>query len=128
MVIAFTDGIIPTIMPFTHLEVHSHFTLLGATPAVADLAARAAADGLSHLALTDSNALYGAVAFARACREVGVQPIIGMTVTVEGPDPLAPFPAWEPNPPAPFPAWEGGAGLPSPRRGGVGGRGQGRRT
>ncbi|PKO23451.1 MAG: hypothetical protein CVU38_04040, partial [Chloroflexi bacterium HGW-Chloroflexi-1] len=102
-------------MPFTHLEVHSHFTLLGATPAVADLAARAAADGLSHLALTDTNALYGALAFARACREVGVQPIIGMMVTVEGP-----------HPPAPFPAREEGAGLPSLRRGGVGGEVGGR--
>ena len=54
-------------MTFTHLEVHSHFTLLGATPSVAELAARAREDGLTHLALTDTNALYGAVAFARAC-------------------------------------------------------------
>lgn len=71
---------------FTHLEVHSHFTLLGATPSVPQLVARAQADGLTHLALTDTNALYGAVAFSRACREVGIRPLIGMTVTV-GPDP-----------------------------------------
>ena len=63
-------------MSFTHLEVHSHFTLLGATPSVAALVARATADGLTHLALTDTNALYGAVAFSRACRAAGVQPII----------------------------------------------------
>jgi DNA polymerase-3 subunit alpha len=66
---------------FVHLEVHSHFTLLGATPNVEELAARAAADGMSHLALTDTNALYGALAFTRACREAGVQPITGMVVT-----------------------------------------------
>ncbi len=71
-------------MSFTHLEVHSHFTLLGATPSVPALVARAQADGLSHLALTDTHALYGAVAFARACRAAGIQPIIGMTVTVAG--------------------------------------------
>ncbi len=71
-------------MSFTHLEVHSHFTLLGATPSVPALVTRAQADGLRHLALTDTQALYGAVAFARACRAANIQPIIGMTVTVAG--------------------------------------------
>lgn len=47
-----------------------------------EVAARVAAEGMTHLALTDTNALYGAVAFAKACREVGVQPILGMTATV----------------------------------------------
>ena len=70
---------------FVHLHVHSHLSLLGGTVPLADLAARAAADGMSHLALTDSNALYGAVAFDRACRAVGVQPILGLTVTVAMP-------------------------------------------
>ena len=71
---------------FTHLHVHSHYTLLGGTAPVAELAARAAAEGLSHLALTDTNALYGAVAFDRACRAAGVNPILGMTATVAPPD------------------------------------------
>jgi DNA polymerase III subunit alpha len=70
---------------FTHLEVHSHYTLLGATAAVEDLVARAAADGLGCLALTDTNALYGAVAFARACQAAGLKAITGMTVTVAPP-------------------------------------------
>ncbi len=47
---------------------------------VETLAQRAAADGLTHLALTDDHALYGAVVFARACRAAGVQPIVGMAV------------------------------------------------
>jgi DNA-directed DNA polymerase III PolC len=72
-------------MRFTHLQVHSHFTLLGSTANVSDLAARAAAEGMTHLALTDTNALYGAVAFERACRSVGIQPILGMTLTVAPP-------------------------------------------
>ena len=67
------------------LHVHSHFTLLGATPAVADLARRAAADGLSHLALTDANALYGVVRFVRACDAAGVQPVVGMSVSLAPP-------------------------------------------
>ena len=79
-------------MGFTHLEVHSHFTLLGATPSVAELAARAREDGLTHLALTDTNALYGAVAFARACRAAEIQPVIGMTLAVREPDLPSPLP------------------------------------
>ena len=71
---------------FTHLHVHSHYTLLGGIASVTELARRAASDGLSHLPLTDTNALYGAVAFAKACRHVGVQPIVGMTATVTFPD------------------------------------------
>lgn len=70
---------------FTHLEVHSHFTLLGATGSVEALAARAAEAGLSHLALTDHQVLYGAVAFAKACKRHNVQPITGLTVDVEAP-------------------------------------------
>ena len=72
----------------THLHVYSHFTLLGGTASVEALAQRAAADGLSHLALTDDHALYGAVAFSRACRATGIQPIIGMAVRVAALDEL----------------------------------------
>jgi DNA polymerase-3 subunit alpha len=67
---------------FTHLEVHSHFSLLAGTASVGALAGRAAEQGLASLALTDTNALYGAVAFARACQAEGIRPIVGMTVTV----------------------------------------------
>ena len=67
---------------FTHLHVHSYYTLLGATAPVSKLAARAASDGLKTLALTDAHALYGAVAFDRACRSAGIQPIIGMTAVL----------------------------------------------
>lgn len=69
---------------FTHLETHSHYTLLGSTVSVTDLANRAAAEGMTHLALTDTNVLYGVLAFNRACQIAGVQAIIGMTVTVAG--------------------------------------------
>ena len=66
----------------THLHVHSNFTLLAGTASVDDLAARAAAEGLKQLALTDTNALYGAVAFGKACQRFGIEPILGMAVTV----------------------------------------------
>jgi oligopeptide/dipeptide ABC transporter ATP-binding protein len=81
---------------FTHLHIHSHYTLLGGTASVDKLTAQAAAEGMTHLALTDTNALYGAVAFAKACREAGVQPILGMTATVA---PLQGEPAEQASPP-----------------------------
>ncbi|NLF65050.1 MAG: DNA polymerase III subunit alpha [Chloroflexi bacterium] len=78
-------------MTLTHLHVHSHFSLLEATTSLEALVGRAAAEGMTHLALTDSFALYGAVAFRRLCREAGIHPITGMTVSVA--DPLLPRPA-----------------------------------
>lgn len=75
---------------YPHLHTHSFYTLLGATPSPEALAQRAASEGMSHLALTDTNALYGAVAFDRACRAAGVHPILGLEVTVQWPPDLAP--------------------------------------
>ncbi len=84
-----------TAVPFTHLRVHSHYTLLGATATVEQLVARAAAEGMPALALTDRNALYGAVAFSQACRAANVQPILGMTLHVSLPEAInLPGPGW----------------------------------
>ncbi len=66
----------------THLRIHSWFSLLHSTVTVEALVDRAAVAGMTSLALTDFNALYGAVAFGRACHARAVSPIIGMTVTV----------------------------------------------
>jgi DNA polymerase III subunit alpha len=71
---------------FTHLHVHSHYSLLAATPPVTALAAHAAAGGFTSLALTDNDALYGAVAFADACRAQQIRPILGMSVPVAAPE------------------------------------------
>ncbi len=70
---------------FTHLEVHSQYSLLAGTATVGELARRAAGEGLASLALTDTNALYGAVAFARACQAEGLLPITGMTISAAPP-------------------------------------------
>ena len=72
-------------MNYRHLRVHSQYTLLGATPSIDDLVARAVADGLGALALTDTNALYGTVGFAKSCAAAGIQPLIGMALTVQPP-------------------------------------------
>ena len=70
---------------YPHLHVHSHFTLLGGTASVPALVQQAAADGLPALALTDTAALYGAVAFSRACQAAAIQPISGMVLPVAAP-------------------------------------------
>ena len=62
--------------------------MLGGTASVTELATRAAAESFSHLALTDTYALYGIVEFNQACQKVGVQPIVGMTVNVAAPEGL----------------------------------------
>jgi DNA polymerase III alpha subunit len=55
---------------------------LGSTLSVADLVTRASAEGMTHLALTDTHVLYGVLAFNRACQAAGLQAMIGLTVTV----------------------------------------------
>ena len=54
---------------FTPLHVHSHYSLLEGVDSLDALLARAAACGYQDLALTDSNNLYGAVAFVEAAAE-----------------------------------------------------------
>jgi DNA-directed DNA polymerase III PolC len=70
---------------FTHLRVHSHYSLLRATASPEQLAARASADGFEALALTDYDALYGVVRFSRACNQHGIRPIIGICIKVDFP-------------------------------------------
>src|SRR5689334_24537392 len=48
----------------------------------ADLVARAAEHGMTALALTDRDGLYGAVKFALACRTAGVRPIFGVDLAI----------------------------------------------
>ena len=62
---------------FTHLHVHSEYSLLDGAARIGDLADRAAELGMTSLALTDHGVMYGAIAFYKACKERGIKPIIG---------------------------------------------------
>ncbi len=68
--------------PFVHLRVHSAYSLLEGALTIAKLAALARADGAPALALTDSNNLFGALEFSEALAEAGIQPIIGLTLSL----------------------------------------------
>ncbi|MBP7060429.1 MAG: DNA polymerase III subunit alpha [Candidatus Moranbacteria bacterium] len=69
-------------MMFTHLHVHSHYSLLTALPKVDDLLRRAQELGMTSLALTDTSALYGAIEFYTHAKDYGIKPIIGAEVFV----------------------------------------------
>jgi DNA polymerase-3 subunit alpha len=68
--------------PFVHLRTHSAYSLLEGALTIPKLAALATADEAPALALTDSNNLFGALEFSKALAEVGIQPIIGLTLSL----------------------------------------------
>ncbi|WP_159943522.1 MULTISPECIES: DNA polymerase III subunit alpha [unclassified Nocardiopsis] len=70
---------------FAHLRVASSYSLRHGTAAPAELVARAAADGQPVAALTDRDGLFGAVEHARACREAGLRPALGVDLALATP-------------------------------------------
>lgn len=64
--------------PFTHLHVHSHFSLLNALPKIDEIIEAAKADGATAVALTDNGNLYGAIEFYEECKGAGIKPILGI--------------------------------------------------
>jgi error-prone DNA polymerase len=75
---------------YAELHAHTSFSFLDGASAPADLVARAGELGLTGLAVTDRQGLYGVVRFASAADEVGLRPVIG--VELELADALAPDP------------------------------------
>ena len=70
------------IEPFVHLRVHSAYSLLEGALTIPKLAALASADGAPALALTDFNNLFGALEFSERLAEAGIQPIVGLTLSL----------------------------------------------
>ena len=73
-----------TIAPndFTHLHVHSEFSLLDGLGRINELVGQAKKLGFDSLAITDHGALYGAVGFYQACKAAGIRPIVGVETYV----------------------------------------------
>ncbi|MEJ0021941.1 MAG: DNA polymerase III subunit alpha [Candidatus Doudnabacteria bacterium] len=67
---------------FTHLHVHSHFSLLDGLPKINELVSTAKKLGMDSLALTDHGVMYGAIEFYNKCQEAGIKPIIGVEAYV----------------------------------------------
>ena len=67
---------------FTHLHVHTEYSLLDGSAKIKDLVKRAAELGMKSLAITDHGAMFGVMDFYKACNEAGIKPIIGCEVYV----------------------------------------------
>ena len=63
---------------FTHLHLHTEYSMLDGAARVEEVVAAVAADGQPAAAITDHGVLYGAVDFYKAAVAAGVKPIIGM--------------------------------------------------
>ncbi len=62
---------------FTHLHVHTEFSMLDGASRLDELVAAAVADGQPALGMTDHGNMYGTLDFYRQCKEQGIKPIIG---------------------------------------------------
>lgn len=69
-------------MSFTHLHVHTEYSLLDGSSKINELTARAKELGMDSIAITDHGVMYGVIDFYRAARAVGIKPIIGCEVYV----------------------------------------------
>src|SRR5699024_10921083 len=62
---------------FTHLHLHTEYSMLDGAARVAEVVAAAAADGQPAVGITDHGNMYGVLDFYQACLAQGVKPIIG---------------------------------------------------
>ena len=77
-------GLVTRVSQYVELHCHSAFSMLDGAALPETLVARATQLGYPALALTDHDELGGAVRFAQAGSELGVQAIIGAEITIEG--------------------------------------------
>lgn len=67
---------------FTHLHVHTQYSLLDGAARIPDLVKRAKTLGQTALAITDHGVMYGVIDFYKTCKKEGVKPLIGMETYV----------------------------------------------
>lgn len=69
-------------MNFTHLHVHTEYSLLDGSNKITELIARVKELGMTSVAITDHGVMYGAIDFYRAAKAQGIKPILGCEVYV----------------------------------------------
>ena len=67
---------------FTHLHLHTEYSLLDGACSIRPLVARLKELGMDACAITDHGVMYGVVDFYRACKDAGIHPVIGCEVYV----------------------------------------------
>ena len=69
-------------MSFTHLHVHTEYSLLDGSSKIKEITKRAKELGMDSLAITDHGVMYGVIDFYEAARKVGIKPVLGCEVYV----------------------------------------------
>ena len=69
-------------MSFTHLHVHTEFSLLDGSSKIKEIVKQAKELNMESLAITDHGVMYGVIDFYRAAKEAGIKPILGCEVYV----------------------------------------------
>ena len=69
-------------MGFTHLHVHTEYSLLDGSNKIKEYVARVKELGMDSAAITDHGVMYGCIDFYRAAKEAGINPILGCEVYV----------------------------------------------
>ena len=67
---------------FTHLHVHTEYSLLDGSNKISEYVARVKELGMDSAAITDHGVMYGVIDFYKACRAAGINPVIGCEVYV----------------------------------------------
>ena len=70
-------------MEYVELHAHSNFSLLDGACFPGELVEAARTRGMTALALTDHNGLYGVPRFCRSARAAGIKPIVGVELTLD---------------------------------------------
>ena len=68
---------------FTHLNVHSHYSQMEGTTSQEKLIATAHTNGMSHLALTETNGLWGIIRFIQRAHTANMKPIAGVNLITD---------------------------------------------
>ena len=63
-------------MAFTHLHVHTEYSLLDGASRIADLVSRAKELGMDSVAITDHGVMFGVIDFYRECLKEGIKNIV----------------------------------------------------
>ena len=69
-------------MAFTHLHVHTEYSLLDGSNKIKEYIKRVKELGMTHAAITDHGTMYGCIAFYEEAKKQGIEPIIGCEVYV----------------------------------------------
>ena len=69
-------------MGFVHIHNHSDYSLLDGAAPIAGLIKKAKEFGMQHLALTDHGNMFGSLRFYMACKDAGINPIVGCEVYI----------------------------------------------